>query len=222
MKEHKIKNALFSTAYLLPVEYFVYMLLSDNVCIEAQETYPRQTYRNRCYIYGSNGIESLNIPVIKPYGERSKTKDVLISYEQKWQRNHWRAICAAYRNSPFFIYYQDFLEPFYQKQIGKLLDFNFFLLDALFSEIGIEKSVCFTTVFEKKITCATDLRTIISPKSKDRGQFQPLKFPHYNQVFAHKYGFIANLSIIDLLFNKGPDTKDYLIECAGQAARRGL
>ncbi len=214
MKEHNIKNALFSTAYLPSIEYFVYILLSEKVSIEAHETYPKQTYRNRCYIYGSNGVESLHIPVIKPYGKSSKTKDVLISYDQKWQRNHRRAIHTAYRNSPFFIYYHDFLEPFYQKKIDRLIDYNFLLLNALFSEIGIEKNICFTNGFEKKITCGTDFRTIISPKFKNRGQFRPLKLSHYDQVFEHKYGFAPNLSIIDLLFNKGPDTKEYLIECA--------
>jgi len=210
----KIKNALFSTAYLPPVEYFVFMLLSDNVLIEAHETYPKQTYRNRCYIYSCNGVESLHIPIIKPKGKHSKTNEVLISYKQHWQRNHWRAICTAYRNAPFFIYYQDFLEPFYKKQTEKLLDFNYALLNALLSEIGMDKSIGFTGNFEKNVTDSVDFRTTISPKSKNRSSSLTVTMPVYQQVFDQRYGFIPNLSIIDLLFNKGPDTLEYLMECS--------
>ncbi len=216
MEVNRIKKALFSTAYLPPIEYFVYLFLSDNIFIEAYETYPRQTYRNRCYIYGSNGIESLHIPVIKPYGKRSKTKDVLIGYDQKWQRKHWRAICTAYSNSPFFLYYQDFLEPFYQKKVEKLLDFNCLILKALLTEISIKKEICFTTNFEKEVTAGrTDFRRAISHKSKYDNCRHCFQWPHYSQVFEHKYGFATNLSIIDLLFNKGPDTKEYIVKCAG-------
>ncbi len=214
MPGHKIKNALFSTAYLPPIEYFVFMLLSDNVLIEAHETYPKQTYRNRCYIYSCNGVESLHIPVIKPMGKYSKTNEVLISYKQHWQRNHWRAICTAYRNAPFFLYYQDFLEPFFRKQTCKLLDFNYYLLNTLLSETGMAKNINFTNYFEKNISDFVDFRISISPKSTNCSMLSIIKMPAYQQVFDQKYGFKPNLSIIDLLFNKGPDTLEYLLECS--------
>lgn len=214
--QEKRGSAIFSTAYLPPVEYFVYILLSEDIWIEAHETYPKQTYRNRCYIYGSNGIESLNIPVNKPYGNKSKTGEIIISYDQSWQKKHWRAICTAYRKSPFFIYYQDLIEPFYKKPADKLklLDYNYILIKALLSEIGINKSIQYTDCFEKEKSVVMDFRTFINPKTKHYTIQVSKIYPVYDQIFAYKYGFIANLSILDLLFNKGPDTLKYLAECA--------
>ncbi len=214
MLKSNINNAIFSTAYLPPVEYFVYLLLSDNIFIETHETYPKQTYRNRCYISGSNGVESLHIPVIKPRGKHSKTNEVLISYKQSWQRNHWRAINTAYSNAPFFIYYKDFLESFYDKRFEKLLDFNTRLLNSLLSEIGIKKQIYLTDNFEREPGGCIDFRTVINPKTKTPASLHSIPFHIYDQVFIHKYGFVENLSIIDLLFNKGPDTKEYLSDCA--------
>ena len=213
----KIKNALFSTAYLPPVEYFVYLLLSENIRIEAYETYPKQTYRNRCYIYSGDGVESLHIPIIKPRGNHSKTGEVLLCNSQPWQRNHWRAISAAYSNAPFFIYYSDLLKTFYHLRIDNLLEFNTNLLNELMSEIGIVKTAGYTDCFVKRVADGIDFRTTISPKYKNSSVLSEISFPYYEQVFEHKHGFVKNLSILDLLFNKGPDTKEYLLECAANA-----
>ncbi len=210
----KINKGIFSIAYLPPIEYFMYFINCEEVELEAYETYPKQTYRNRCYIYEANGVNSLHIPVIKPFGNKSKTKDVLISYRQNWQIIHWRAICSAYSNSPFFLYYKDALEPFYQNKMYRLIDFNSKLIFLILQEIGVEKDIKLSNSFEKNIVNCIDFRINLNPKKKDKKILPEIKYPVYNQVFDSKHGFKKNLSIIDLLFNKGPDTLEYIKECA--------
>jgi hypothetical protein len=184
---------LFTTAYLPSVSYITECLRSDNIIIEAFETYKKQTCRNHCDIYGPNSKQKLSIPVIKVNGNHTFTKDVRISYSQNWQKLHWRSIETAYNNSPFFLFYRDHLEPFYKKKFDFLLDFNTKLLEVLLIILGIKKEIRFTDHFENAIDSSDNL--ILQT---------------YTQVFSAKYGFLPNLSIIDLLFNLGPDAREYL------------
>jgi hypothetical protein len=181
------------TAYLPPVAYMVECMHSERITIEAFETYKKQTCRNHCAIYGPNGRQRLSIPVIKVNGNHTLTKDIRISYSQDWQKVHWRSIETAYNNSPFFLFYRDHLEPFYFKKFDFLLDFNTKLLDVLFMIFRIEKEIGFTDHFGK------------ASIHQDH-----LFFPSYTQVFEAKSGFLPNLSVIDLLFNLGPEAVDYL------------
>ncbi len=199
---------LFSTAYLPPVEYFVYLLKTDSIQIEKYENYIKQTYRNRCYIYGANGKQALSIPVNKPFGDKTLIKDIRISYLQRWQSIHWRSIEAAYNSSPYFLYYKDELFRFYDEKIELLLEFNSELIKTLMRLIGLSKDMCVTSSFKDTPLQMTDLRNIVSPKVVDIKDF-----PQYTQVFSNKFGFLSNLSIIDLLFNEGPSTLDYLSKC---------
>jgi hypothetical protein len=184
---------LFSTAYLPSVSYIAECLQSDNVNIEAFETYKKQTCRNHCHIYGPNGKQKLSVPVIKVNGNHTLTKDIRISYFQIWQKVHWRSIETAYNNSPFFLYYRDYFEPFYVKKFDFLLDFNTKILEVLFIIFRIEKEIDFTDHFE-------------NPSIEEKNLF----FPSYTQVFEARSGFLPNLSVIDLLFNLGPDAVEYL------------
>jgi hypothetical protein len=184
---------LFSTAYLPSVSYIAECLQSDNVNIEAFETYKKQTCRNHCHIYGPNGKQKLSVPVIKVNGNHTLTKDIRISYFQIWQKVHWRSIETAYNNSPFFLYYRDYFEPFYVKKFDFLLDFNTKILEVLFIIFRIEKEIDFTDHFE-------------NPSIEEKNLF----FPSYTQVFEARSGFLPNLSIIDLLFNLGPEAVEYL------------
>lgn len=202
-----IHTVLLSTAYLAPVSYFAYLAKARTAIIEQHETYPKQTYRNRCEIYTERGKMQLTIPVTKTFGNKTTTKDIEIFQAEKWQLNHWRAIESAYLASPFFLFYQDELENFYTSTRQNLLEFNMQLTKVLCEIIGLDVELEYSKAFEKSPENVADLRFDISPK-KDTPFDQ---FQHYIQVFGERHGFIPNLSIIDLLFNLGPETKNYLM-----------
>jgi len=199
-------SVILSTAYLPPLEYFYYLNHFEKVTIDGYENYQKQTYRNRCIIYGSNGPQSLVIPVIKPNKPKSIIKDILISYDEDWPKVHWRSITSSYNSSPFFLYYQDDLIRILEKKHRFLLDLNNELLMKLQDLLHINNSVSQSTSYIHYPE-QLDLRNTISPKNKSP---EPLHYPSYNQVFDTKHGFIPNLSIIDLLFNEGPNTPEYL------------
>ena len=203
--KNEFELVILSLAYLPPIEYIAQFFLFKNSIIEKDETYPKQTFRNRCYIYGPNGIQMLNIPVIKMFGNHTQTKDVRISNATNWQLNHIRSIDTAYNNSPYYIYYKDKLEPFYSKKYNFLLDYNLEYLSVLLDILKCENNISQSNDFIKIYPESLDLRKKIHP-AKER----ILQTPRYSQVFEERYGFIPNLSILDLLFNKGPEAKDYL------------
>lgn len=199
-------TAILSTAYFPPIEYFYLLQKFENIVIEAEETYPKQTYRNRCIIYSEKGKLTLTAPVSKPFGKQTKTKDIEIFNEDRWQTNHWRAIFSAYQNSPYFLYYKDDLEIFFTKKANNLLTWNLEITETLCKLIGIKTKFEFSEEFVKTGSFENDYRFDISPKIPALHQH----FPNYIQVFSDRHGFIENLSIIDLLFNLGPDTLNYL------------
>lgn len=204
--KNKYSSVLFSSACLPPVEYFIYLVNSDKIRIENFETYHKQTYRNRYSIYGANGKLTLSIPVIKSSGHNTCIKDIKISYLQNWQNIHWKSIESAYNSSPYFLFYRDELFPFFDKKSNFLIEYNHRILELLMELTGIKKEVNYTTDFQKSPLNTVDLRNKISPKNK----ISSINFEPYHQVFENKSGFIPNLSIIDLLFNEGPNTKDLL------------
>lgn len=199
-------NILLSTAYLPPVSWISKALHAKNVLVEAYETYPKQTYRNRCKILTANGIQSLSIPVNKPNGRNTITKDIEIFYDEPWQRLHWRSIHAAYSNSPYYLYYQDELIKFFEKEYRFLLDFNLEILHSVVNMMKLSIEIDMTKEFIHKPTGTMDHRNTFSPKKN----INPELFTSYHQVFEDRHGFVADLSIIDLLFNEGPAAQSAL------------
>ena len=199
---------LLSTAYLPPIEYFTLLLGGNKVIIEKEETYPKQTYRNRCRILTANGILNLSIPVSKPNGNNTKTKDITIINSGRWFTNHWRAISSAYSNSPFFLYYKDDLQEFFSGNYDNLFEFTIELTNVLLNIIGISSTLTYSDSFVTpgQANFLVDARYSITPKKEIASK----NFEVYTQVFSLKFSFIPNLSIIDLLFNLGPETKEYL------------
>ena len=194
---------LLPTAYLPPISYIAACVEANDILIECHETYTKQTFRNHSMIFGPNGKQMLTVPVTKPMGNRTQTKDIRIAYELSWQKNHWRSFEAAYNKSPFFLYYQDYLIQFYEDHHTFLLDFNYKILDTLFMAIRLDRNIGFTASFEKEPKGIDDKRMELVTK--------PQWFhPEYVQVFSSKHGFLSNLSIIDLLFNLGPETLSYI------------
>ncbi len=202
-----MKSVLLSTAYLGPIVYYHHLTTADEVWIERFEHFPKQTYRNRCEIFGANGKLDLTIPIEK-HPEKTITKDIRISSNNHWQKVHWRSIEAAYRSSPYFEYYEMEFMSLFQQSYDLLFDFNLQLQELVLRLLSLDKKIQLTNSYENKNT-HTDLRILISPKNKNLNGISFEAKP-YTQVFGSRLGFIPNLSILDLLFNEGPHAKDYL------------
>lgn len=196
---------LFATAYLPPIAFFAELMRHSAICIEQFETFPKQTYRNRTIILTANGTLPLVVPITHPYGNHTRTNNVGISYAERWNVNHWRAIVSAYSASPYFLYYKDPLESILMHHYDRLIDLNDALLKLILKSLKITTLYTYSTDYLRSINCDTDYRNVFSPK-KDL----PITFPPYSQVFETKMPFAPNLSILDLLFNLGPDAKRYL------------
>jgi len=198
---------LIETAYLPPLSYMSELIHSGEIIFEVHETYHKQSFRNHCIIYGPNGEQKLTIPVIKVNGNHTLTKDIRISDHAPWQKIHWRSISTAYNNSPFFLYYQDALIPFFEKKVEFLADYNIGLLQTLLGLMHLNCSARLTGQYEKRPVGIADLRNGIIANDP-----QVIKtFPPYVQVFEPRHGFIGGLSILDALFNLGPETAEYLM-----------
>ncbi len=198
-------NVLLSSAYLPPLHYFCKIFHYKNVLVEQHCNYVKQTYRNRCNIAAGNGLMPLSIPVERS-GVKCLTRDVRISDHDNWRKLHWQAIVSAYNNTPFFEYYRDDFEPFYTRRIDFLFDFNQQQLQLLLQLLDIETEVGFTSVYQKETDeTVADFREKIHPKIDFSSDTDFTPVPYY-QVFQAQNGFIPNLSIIDLLFNCGPES----------------
>lgn len=199
---------LLSTAYLAPASYYAYCFQNREVTIEACEHYPKQTYRNRCNILTTHGVMPLTVPVDKGGSAKCPIRDVRISEHGNWRHLHWNAIRSAYNSSPFFEYYEDDFAPFYEKRYNFLFDFNEALRELLFELLHIDSGVSFTSGYRTYDLSddVIDLRDAIHPKKESRSSHLLQVAPYY-QVFDRSHGFVADLSIIDLLFNMGNESR---------------
>lgn len=202
-----MNTAYLSSAYLAPVEYYTKLLKYDKIYVEQYDHYMKQTYRNRCTITGPDGELALSIPTVKPDTQKCPMKDIRISDHGNWRHLHWNAIESAYNNTPFFEYYKDDFHPFYEKKYEFLIDFNEELCQLICQLIDIHPTIGRTDCYKMEFTPEeTDLREIIHPKKDFRIVDQEFIPQPYYQVFDSKLGFLPNLSIIDLLFNMGPES----------------
>ena len=200
-----MQTVLLPSAYLPPVSFFTAINSGGDVLIEQYDNYCKQTYRNRCRIATAGGVQTLTVPVVKCSSPKQLMKDVRISDHGEWRHQHWNALESAYMNSPFFMYYQDDFRVFYEKRYEFLIDFNTELTMRIIELAGIKKQLGLTQSYEKKNPVVLDLRDMIEPGINEPENPRP-----YWQVFKQKYGFQANLSAIDLLFNMGPEFPLYL------------
>jgi hypothetical protein len=203
-------SLLLSTAYLPPIQYLSKFLTGDDVFIEKQEHYQKQSYRNRCYIYGANGRQCLVIPIKKLYGDKMPIAEVEIDYTTNWQKIHLKSIESAYRLSAFYEYYADDFSQFYSHKTRFLFDWNMDLLTFLMKTLHIPGTLLPTTTYEKNVENGADFRNSIHPKDRQNRPDTGFKPIPYQQVFSERCGFIPNLSAIDLLFNEGPVATDIL------------
>lgn len=199
-------KTLLHPSYFPSISHFVAMLQSENIVFEMEDNFQKQTNRNRTYIYSPNGIQLLNIPIKHSKTSHQKTKDIQIENDFDWQKQHFKSLEAAYRSSPFFEFFEDDFVPFFEKKHTFLMDLNFETLEII--------SKCMRTKFIFKTTPEyfheVDSNTIQDYRFLVNGKKDPSQFETYTQVFDDKHGFINNLSILDLLFNEGKFTVDYL------------
>ena len=223
---------LLTTAYFPPISYFAAIaedmeglvrtkgedrrsipsspLSPSTIYIEACENYQKQSYRNRCHFYAADGKQSLSFPITHSEGtHKHLISEVLIDYSKPWVLQHKRAIISAYRTSAYFEYYQDELFAILDSKPKRLLDLNTRLLEFFLDKIGIKAEIRMTENYSQNTDCE-DLREVIHPKRPDNILEKLELNKPYFQVFAEKHGFIPNLSIMDLLFNEGPDSIIYL------------
>ena len=199
-------QVLLSTTYFGPVQWYQKLYRADAVLMEQWESFQKQTYRNRCLIATTNGLQALTVPVER--GSSSLIRDMRISDHGNWRHLHWMALQSAYGESPFFEYYQDDIRPFFEKRWDYLMDYNEAICKKMCELIDIEPKVERTLEFVLEPDNLTDMRTVINPKHPGPDpDFAPK--PYY-QVYAQKHGFLPNLSVLDLLFNMGPESVFYL------------
>lgn len=186
-----------------PASWFSLFIAEDNaVELEQFENFPKQTYRNRANIYGANGKLSLIIPI--NHTGRRTLKDIEISYRENWQKLHFKSIKTAYQSSPYFEFYEDQLAKIFEGQVKFLLDLNLRTLEVINTLLKTQKVYHLTEEYVKNPS-ATDLRQEFSAKDGSAYQCAP-----YHQVFTDKYGFLEDLSIVDIICNLGPETLTYL------------
>ena len=205
------KPILLSSLYLAPVEYYSKLFRASNVQIEIHDHYTKQSYRNRCIIAGANGPLPLSIPIEKPSDLACEMKDIRIADHGNWRHLHWNAIVSAYKSTPFFDYYADYFSPFYEKKIPFLLDFNEQLRNTICRLLELSTPISFTKSYvEPSDENKSDFRETIHPKRDWKALDRDFEAKPYYQVFEQKFGFLPNLSIIDLLFNMGNESRLFL------------
>lgn len=197
-------NIILSSVYLGNIDYYTIINKNKNIIIDINEHFQKQSFRNRSIIHGANGVLNLIIPLVKR-GVRTKVKDVKIDNSQNWQKLHWRSIQSAYRSSPYFEYYENEFINFYKTKYNYLIDFNNQIQQSILKIIGIDVEIEMSNNYLE--TNNMDYRQILHPKKKPSENYIETE---YIQVFSDRNGFLPNLSIVDLLFNEGPNAINFL------------
>ena len=206
-----LTTALLSTTYFGPVQWYQKLHRYGRCLIEAQESFIKQTYRNRMVIATANGPQTLSIPVT--HDASMRIADIRISDHANWRHVHWQALASAYGESPFFEYYEDDLRPFFEQKWEFLFDFNMAITHKMIELIDVRPQLALTDRYVTADEALTDdemadFRTAIRPKHPlADSSFAPR--PYY-QVYSRRHGFLPNLSILDLLFNEGNESILYL------------
>ena len=197
-------NLLIHPNYLPAISQLKLIIDSKKLIFEINDNFQKQTYRNRTYIYGANGLLLLSIPVIHSQKNRKKFKDVKIAYDYDWLTQHLKSFQISYRSSPFFEYYEDKLVNLYLRREKYLYDFNLRSIDVLFDMLQINLEYDFTKGYSEQYSDILDYRNNYKKLNSS------FKIKEYTQVFESKHGYIENLSALDLIFNEGPNAINFL------------
>lgn len=201
---------LLTTSYFPPIQYYSKIVNDSNILIEQYENYGKQSYRNRCDIYAANGKLTLSVPVIKGARRKILTKDIQIEYIENWQKIHFKSIESAYRKSPFYEYYIDDIQPIFSNKHKFLIDLNNDIMSVINDILEISPLIKLTEDYIINTEGILDWREVIHPKASHRIEDETFLANPYTQVFSDKLGFQPNLSVLDLIFNLGPEALFYL------------
>jgi hypothetical protein len=185
---------------------FKTIINSTNILFEVNDHYVKQTLRNRTSIHAANGKLNLSVPVKFSSTKKEKYKDIKICYDSNWQKIHLKSIESAYKNSPFYDFFEDYFINFYNKKEKFLVDLNYSSIRLIFEILEKELNCNFTNEYLEKYVDLTDYRSLLTNKNFNG----KVDFKNYTQVFQEKNGFIENLSSIDLIFNRGLDFEDFI------------
>ena len=198
----------FVISSLIPfpnIYWWCQVLEAEKLVFDTGERYQKMSYRNRYYIASANGLLMLSVPIASGRNNRSLVKDVEISYHEAWQRQQWRTLFSAYNRSPFFEYYAESLEALFSIPYQKLAEFNRATIDWCMKQLGAAIPILEKGAENSVVEQSCDLRQM-KPGSESHVQ----GFPTYHQVFEERYGFLPNLSVLDLLFAEGPHARQWL------------
>ncbi len=198
-------DIILHPTYLPSIAHFVVMAQAENIIFEVEDNYQKQTYRNRAYIFGANGRLILNVPVKYSHKNRQKYKDVKIADSEDWQSHNWKSIQSAYSSAPFYEFYEDDFSTLFKKKYKYILDHNLDCLEVLLRLLELNIHFSKSSCFKENVSPLKDYRFLANARLETS-----VNFEEYNQVFSYKFGFLSNLSVLDLLFNEGPNATSYL------------
>lgn len=198
---------LIELHYFPSLQYFSKFFLHPSLILERHENYVKRSFRNRAHIASANGLLRLSVPLEKGKNQQQSIRKVRISYDEPWQNKQWTAICSAYGNAPFFEYYVDDFRPLFEERTEFLFDHNLKVLQALFFILDMQPNMEFSDTYQTETTTTIiDFRNRITPKTIASPFDLTYQNRPYQQVFSEKTGYLPNLSILDLIFCKGPET----------------
>lgn len=204
---------LLSTTYFGPISWYRLLANHDDVWLEACETFQKQTFRNRCLISGPNGIQPLTVPCSastqsEGYARHAPIRQTAVSNHGRWRQQHWQALQTAYGETPFFVYYSDDIRPFFEEEYSNLWQLNNDILHTMCSLIDISPRIHYTAEYHQSHADKADYRSNIHPKQDIPAGIASRE--SYYQVFPTATSQLSGLSILDLLFNLGPESILYL------------
>lgn len=206
-----MKALLIEPHYFPNIQYFSKIFNYNEIIIDDLSLFEKQSYRNRMRILGANKVLSLIVPVKKDK-TKMKLKDVQIDYGINWQKDHWNSIISAYNKSPFFLFYMNDFEKNFNKKKNFLIDLNIEIILNLIEILELDTKIKLLSETDVSKGEFDDLRNSIHPKKKHNKSDNSLKNIEYQQVFSERFDFIPNLSVVDLLSNKGPEAVQILME----------
>jgi len=198
-------KTIIHPTYFPNIEFFYHLFKSKKLLFEVNDFYQKQTFRNRTLIYSSNGKLNLTIPVKFSSTKKERLRDIKICNDIKWQKNHLKSIQIAYRSSPYFEFFEDHFFLIFEKKEKFLIDISLKSIEIIFKILEKDLEYNITSSYQEDYKLDSDCRDLSKRNKKKIKNF----IKPYHQVFAHEHGFISNLSMIDLVFNEGPNSLTY-------------